>query len=439
LTDGSDTATVLVVDDDEANRDLLAERLGEVGLRVVAADSGRRALEVVETGAVDLVLLDITMPGLDGFDTLRALRGRRSAAELPVIMVTGRDEADDVVEALELGANDYVTKPLHYRVVAARIQAQLRTLEASRRAPRSAAPSPELKAGEVLAERYHLESPIGTGHFGTVWRARHLGLESPVAVKVLRTSVATPSALERFRREGMSACRVRHPNAVSVLDFGVTAAGVAYLVMELLEGHTLDVELKRTGRLSPVQCARILVPLCSGLAEAHRAGIIHRDIKPANIFLHGRPSPIVKILDFGIAKLVGEAMIEQRLTLDGWIVGTPAYMAPERLERMPYDERSDVYSLGTVLYEMLSGRLPFAWREGDPGQIIESKLSSPPVSLRRVLPDLPARVEAVVMQALRRDPSERPTPQDLARSFCQASGFVRPAAVEAWQPRTSAR
>ena len=137
--------------------------------------------------------------------------------------------------------------------------------------------------------------------------------------------------MTRFRREGVTACRVRHPNAVGVLDFGITSRGIAYLVMELLAGHALEDEIGGRPVLPVGRSLRIVAAVCEALAVAHAAGIVHRDIKPGNVFLHqagGQEVP--KVLDFGIAKIAGAAALQQRVTLEGWIVGTPVYMAPER-------------------------------------------------------------------------------------------------------------
>src|SRR6185295_7894621 len=206
------------------------------------ADGGESALEAVRAGGIDLVLLDLVMPGMNGLEVLKALRQLRSAAQLPVIMVTASSDSEDVVEALGHGANDYVTKPIDFPVAVARIEAALRTRR------EAAAPAPgglaEVGIGTVLGGRYRLESRIGAGSHGAVYRARHLELDRLVAVKVLRTGApGTADALHRFRREGIAACRVSHPHAVAVLDFAA-ASGVAYLVMELLEGHSLDAELE---------------------------------------------------------------------------------------------------------------------------------------------------------------------------------------------------
>jgi CheY-like chemotaxis protein len=417
-------STILVVDDLPANRDLLARRLERAGFKVVCAGGGEEALETLRRSSVDLVLLDIMMPGMTGLDVLRTVRIGRSEAALPIIMVTAKTETEDVVEALSLGANDYVTKPVDFPVALARIRAHLRTKSAARveaavsepRVPAQAGP------GTVLGGRYRLEQAIGGGSFGTVFKARHLELGRDVAVKVLATSAgADPEALVRFRREGASACRVQHPNAVAILDFGVTDTGVAYLVMELLQGHSLEKEIEDHGPLGAVRCAEIVVPVCAALAAAHRAGVVHRDIKPSNVFLHTTPvGEVPKILDFGIARLVGEQAMAQKLTLDGSLLGTPAYMAPERFRRGPYGPKSDVYSIGVMLYEMLTGRLPFMTASADPLALVAMQAEEEPPPLRALNPAVPPAVETLVRQALSRDEKDRPAADVLARRLAMA-------------------
>jgi CheY-like chemotaxis protein len=413
-------ATILVVDDLPANRDLMSRRLERSGFRVLAASSGPEALDALRRFPVDLVLLDIMMPGMTGLDVLRTVRMTRSAAVLPVVMVTAKTDSEDVVEALALGANDYVTKPVDYPVALARIRAHLRTRTAAQ-AEASTAVEPQSPAqavaGTVLGGRYRLDELIGGGSFGTVFRARHLELERDVALKVLATSAGTdPEALARFRREGASACRVQHPNAVAVLDFGVNQGGVAYLVMELLQGHSLEKELEETGKLSPLRCAEIVVPVLSALAAAHAAGVVHRDIKPSNVFLHKAPAgEVPKILDFGIAKIAGETALGQSLTVDGSLLGTPAYMAPERFRRGGYGPKSDVYSVGAMLYEMLSGRLPFMPPSADPLALVAMQAEEEPPPLRERSPEVSPALEALVRTALSKDPDSRPDADRLAR------------------------
>jgi len=416
----SEPSTILVVDDLPANRDLMGRRLERSGFRVLTAASGQEALDLLRRSPVDLVLLDIMMPGMTGLDVLRTLRLAPSTAHLPVVMVTAKTDSQDQVEALSLGANDYVTKPVDYPVALARIRAHLRTHHGLQAA---ASPSVEPQSpaqaqpGTVLDGRYRLDSHLGGGSFGTVFRARHLELDRDVAVKVLATSAGTdPEALARFRREGASACRVKHPNAVDIYDFGVNEGGVAFLVMELLQGRSLEKELEEKTRLSPLRCAEIVVPICSALAAAHAAGVVHRDIKPSNVFLHQTPlGEMPKILDFGIAKMAGEAAIGQNLTVDGSLLGTPAYMAPERFRRGPYGTKSDIYSLGAMLYEMLTGRLPFVPSSADPLALVAMQAEEDPPPLRLRCPEASPALESLVQSALSRTPDARPAADRLAR------------------------
>ena len=415
----SELHTILVVDDHSDNRELLTRRLEREGFRVLAAESGRQALTHLKDGKVSLILLDVMMPEMSGIEVLQAVREAHSASELPVIMVTAKAQSDDMVEALGQGANDYVTKPIDFPVALARIQAQLRIRRPA--ADDEVSDPRDLRPGLVLDGRYRLEERVGAGNFGTVYRARHLGLDHTVAVKVLQTSAVTdPDAVARFRREGVTACRVRHPNAVGVLDFGVTGHGVAYLVMELLAGYPLEDEMKG-GRVLPVTRAlRIVVAVCEALAAAHRARIVHRDIKPGNVFLHqagGQEVP--KVLDFGIAKIAGAVALQQKVTLEGWIVGTPVYMAPERFGSDEVTGEADVYSVGIMLFQMLAGRLPFD-ADSDPLAVAMKHKHDPPPPLRALRPDAPAAVEEAILSALRKHPQQRPTAAELGARLAAA-------------------
>ena len=415
-------ARLLVVDDNEMNRDILSRRLVKAGYQVQAAADGASALALLAAEPIDLVLLDIEMPGLSGLDVLREVRKTRTSLQLPILMATARSDSQDVVEALDAGANDYVIKPLDFPIVLARVGAQLRLRPA---AVPVAEPPPDAETGpgSLLAGKYRLGELIGSGAFGSVYRARHVDLARDVAVKVLLTAArSSPDALARFRREGIAACRVKHPNAVAVTDFGVTAGGAAFLVMELLEGHSLHDEMKQVGRFAPPRAAEILTPLCAALAEAHAAGIVHRDIKPGNVFLQrsGR-GETVKVLDFGIAKMVDEDARAGNLTVDGGILGTPAYMAPERFRGEPVDGASDVYSVGVMLYQMLVGRLPFP-PDSELMAVVMMHLHRHPPPLREVDPAIAPEIDHIVLSALRKDPRQRPDIGTFASSFARAAG-----------------
>lgn len=415
---------ILVVDDDEINRQILCRFLASEGFEVRSAVDGPSALASLRAEVIDLVLLDILMPHITGVDVLRALREVAPPETLPVIMATSVDDSEEIVKAFGFGANDYITKPFDLPVVLARVRAQLRA-----RQPRGTSVGADpvqaslpLPHGTVLAGRYRIEGEIGSGSIGIVYRATHLQLDLPVAVKVLRMGLGVePETLSRFQAEGVSAGRLRHPNVVSVIDSGITAGGVAYLAMELLQGETLEALLDREQRLDLERCARILSPVCSALAEAHSLGMVHRDIKPGNLFLdRSRGVELVKVLDFGLAKLVGDAALTQKLTLAGSVLGTPAYMAPERFEGTDYDGRADVYSLGVLLFEMLTGDLPFFTSDGNPIRLAMMHLQHPAPAPSSRLPDLPPAVDDLVLAALAKRGEDRPSASEFGRRLASA-------------------
>ncbi len=276
----------------------------------------------------------------------------------------------------------------------------------------------EALPGTVLDEKYRLDFRIGSGGFGVVFRGTHVTLNRPIAIKVFRPQPGndSPEALERFQREGMSACRINHPNAVVVIDSGVSADGIAYLVMELLNGFSLADEVRRIGKFSPGRCAEILGPVCEVLEAAHLSGVIHRDIKPDNIFLHQTTGgEIVKVVDFGVAKLMeDDGSGGGPLTGFGGIVGTAHYIAPERINSLPYDGRSDVYSVGVMLYQLLTGEMPYDFSESGFVSIALKHLTQTPRGVRVLRPDLSRDIEWLVMRTLAKRPNERPTAGELA-------------------------
>ncbi|HVS30112.1 MAG TPA: protein kinase [Thermoanaerobaculia bacterium] len=297
-------------------------------------------------------------------------------------------------------------------------------VDSSRRAQLIFSALAEALPGTVLENKYQLQEKIGSGAFGTVYRGKHLLLDSAVAVKIFRPVPGKnmEKGLERFRREGMSASRIHHPNAVSVLDFGISGEAIAFLVMELLEGHSLSDELRKYGRLSPRRAAEIVVPILSVLADAHRNAIIHRDIKPSNIFLHkGQGIEVVKVVDFGIAKVldIDTGDEDTQLTATGALIGTPSYMAPERMGTDAYGVASDVYSVGVVMYEMVTGQLPFAGQTTNYLRAAYMHATGEVAAPSTKTPDLPHELDEIILESMSPQPDERPTAADMAAAIAR--------------------
>ncbi|HSD87054.1 MAG TPA: protein kinase [Kofleriaceae bacterium] len=274
--------------------------------------------------------------------------------------------------------------------------------------------APELGIGSIIDGRYKVTELIGEGGMGKVYLAEHVEIGKRVALKVLHPSYSRmPDLVERFRREARAASKIGHPNIVDVTDSGSTPDGSVYFVMEYLEGVELGSAIEREGALDIARALRITTQICRALSAAHREGIIHRDLKPENIYLitRGGEADVVKVLDFGIAKTTeAEAARERRLTSPGMAMGTPEYMAPEQAAGRPADARTDVYSLGAIMYEMVTGVPPY---QGDNFmEILTKKATLDPPPPNTIRSELPAPVSDLVLAAMSRNPDTRPQSMD---------------------------
>lgn len=287
--------------------------------------------------------------------------------------------------------------------------------------------------GQTVDARYAIEGILGEGGMGTVYRTKHVVLARALALKVLRSDLAQEADLAaRFLQEAQATAAIKHPNVVSITDFGRLPDARPYFVMELLSGRTLAAMIKAGGALPPRDAARVAIAIAEGLEAAHQAGVVHRDMKPENVFLLHAPSDTKKdgdlrVVDFGAAMMAGAT----RLTKAGIVFGTPHYMSPEQAAGKSVDHRADIYALGIILYEMITGRVPF---EGDTYMgVLTQHMFVAPRPPSELVPELSGKLgalEGVVLRALEKDPAARfATMRELADAIS--------AAVEARGPTPS--
>lgn len=264
-----------------------------------------------------------------------------------------------------------------------------------------------LASNVLFAEKYQLVEEIGRGAIGTIYKAKHLALDTFVAIKVLSQVTGDKTTFLRFQREAKAASRITHPNVISVFDFGVWQECQPYMVMDYLEGNTLDKILRKNGRLPIDEILEIMHPVADALSHAHGKGILHRDLKPSNIMImhDGEASGRVKLLDFGLAKLLFK---DDGISLSatGTVQGSPAYMSPEQATGSKVDGRADLYALGCMLYEMLTGDPPLL---GDSAaETFMQRLNHDPLPVSSVVNYyVPEKLDVLVSRLLERDPNKR--------------------------------
>lgn len=261
--------------------------------------------------------------------------------------------------------------------------------------------------GRTLAGRYKLIERIGGGGMGEVYRAEHTLIKKQVAIKLLYPELAGESVIERFRREAQASAHIDHPNICASTDFGETDDGIFFLVMEYLDGVTLDEMLDDNGVVEPARAIHIARQICAALEQADELDIIHRDLKPENVMLvrRGSDEDFVKLLDFGIARVrMGQ---EAKLTQTGMVFGTPNFMSPEQAAGDPMDHRADLYAVGLLLFQMLTGRPPFQAERGS--QVMAMHVSQePPAPSTVSSQEIPEKLESLVLDLLEKEPGERP-------------------------------
>jgi CheY-like chemotaxis protein len=472
---------LLIVDDVDENRAVLTRRLEREGYDVASAASGEDALQLIAAGDFDLVLLDVLMPGLDGFAVLERIKQDPATRSIPVIMISALDDLASVVRCIEHGAEDYLAKPFDPVLLRARIGASLekkrwhdretdylrqvsRVIEAASAVEsgtyvagtlasvtgrddelgrlarvfdamaagvraREAKLREQLRElqsdvtiattefaalqeqalaegafapGTLLAGRYDIESVLGTGGMGVVYRARDRELNEEVAVKTIRRELVSNDAVlaDRFKSEIRLARRISHRNVVRTHDLG-DADGHLFVTMELVRGITVRELLTTRGKLGVASTLALARQFAEALAVAHEAGVIHRDIKPENALIDA--DGVLKVMDFGIARL---AEASSNRTQVGMVVGTPAYMSPEQLVGEEIDPRADLYSLGVVMYECLTGHAPFSAPSAVALIARVLTTEAEPPGRRNV--DVPPALSALVTRLLAKSADDRP-------------------------------
>lgn len=279
--------------------------------------------------------------------------------------------------------------------------------------------------GQTFEGRFQILSVLGQGGMGMVYKARHVHMDKLVAIKTLvPAAVSDDKSFLRFEQEARAASNLQHPNIISIFDFGRSADGTAYLVMEFLEGKTLEAELiEQIELISLARFERIFTQVCSGMQHAHKKGVIHRDIKPSNLMLLDTEEgkDVVKIVDFGLAKLHSRDKAEQHLTQTGMVMGSPPFMSPEQCRGDELDPRTDIYSLGCVMYAALTGQVPHMGNNSM--ATIYKHISDVPLPISEVLgaTNVPPRLEELVMRTLAKHKDDRPqSMEDLGKSITAA-------------------
>lgn len=406
-------ARITIVEDDPSVGRLLRRVLSEDDHESVIFTDGLSAFDALIKEPLtgnhnpDMVILDVNLPKLSGFDIARALRQHPERGHIPILMLSAQGDRNSQLRGLDY-ADDYLTKPFDPDILLARITVLLRR-QGERSAPAINRPVDSLVA--EMVRHYRIEALIGRGGMGVVYKARDTRLASDVALKFITTGFEDDNHQRRFIREARAANRLENPHICTVYTVDESEEGHLFMVMPYLEGQTLADYLQQYKHYNPPmllsRVREVILQVADGLAIAHAAEIVHRDVKPSNIFLE--TSGRVRLLDFGVAKwkVSPEASIAQHVHPDGssqnLFMGTLLYMSPEQALSNQCDAHSDMWSLGNVLYEMLTGKNPFHREGGGFAGLIHAITQENPAPLQGQA----AVFNPIIARMLHKNPLER--------------------------------
>lgn len=405
---------ILVVDGDAGARNLLALRLANEGYTTDVAADGRAALETIRHDPPSLIISETVLPGMDGFSLLDTLR--HEGRQIPFVFLSARNDALSMNKGLLLGAADFLPKPINTEVLLTKLQkvmgqafaaadasARLTLSDVTRAGMEQHATVSysQLAPGISILGRFKLVKDLGEGGMGKVFKARDERLEEDVVIKVMKESLTgDPKTLEHFKREIRLARKISHPAVVRIFDF-FEVGTLKFVTMEFLQGTDLAYEISKRGAFPTPVALRLGAEFFEGLAAAHDLNVVHRDIKPHNVFLLAGGH--VKILDFGIAQGLDPQRPDHTMTRT--ITGTPDYMSPEQLLGHKIDARTDIYSAGVMLYELLTGALPFEGK--DATARVTARLDRNPDAPSKRAPRIPREIDAFILRLLARNREER--------------------------------
>lgn len=403
--------SILIVDDEPGFRHMIRKFLEMEGFHVIEASDGAGAIKVFQTTTPDMVILDVHMQGMDGFDTCRKLREDAYGASIPILFLSGMTGEEDKVRGLLEGGDDYICKPFNPKEFLARIKTNIRRIQNSK----SFRDWLEHKfdPGSILqgsnGQQYRIESRLSSGGMGVIFYGVRISDNLPVVIKTLNSSfLDNYKDIQRFLREAQTTISLNHPNIVSGLDV-VSSEKSCFFVMRFVSGKSLALILDENGRISQQLALHIAKQITRGIIHMNQHGVVHRDIKPGNILID--PNWNAVLVDLGLAKAQHNNK-KPDLTTEGVILGTPYYLSPEQATGDNLDIRSDIYSLGATLYHCITGMVPF--RGSTTIAIINSRFLNDPLPAQDVIPEIHPDFSRVISKMMAKSLTNRyQTPEEL--------------------------